>query len=82
LESVVTAHEVIHSVHQGKEEGLVLKLDYKKAYDKVNWEFLLEILQMRGFSGRWMGWIKDILQRGLVGLIVNNEEGEFFHIGK
>jgi hypothetical protein len=37
---------------------------------------------MRGFSGRWMDWIKDILQRGLVGLIVNNEEGKFFHIGK
>jgi hypothetical protein len=36
LESVVTTHEVIHSVHHGKKQGLVLKLDYEKAYDKVS----------------------------------------------
>jgi hypothetical protein len=36
LKSVVTAHEVLHSVHHGKQQGLVVKLDYEKAYDKVN----------------------------------------------
>jgi hypothetical protein len=36
LESVVTAHEVIHSVHKSKQSGFILKLDYEKAYDKVN----------------------------------------------
>lgn len=35
LESV-TAHEIIHSVHQKNEKGLVLKLDYEKAYDRLN----------------------------------------------
>ena len=28
LESVVTAHEILHSVHQLEEEGAILKLDY------------------------------------------------------
>jgi hypothetical protein len=48
LESVVTTHEVIHSMHHGKKQGLVLKLDYEKAYDKVSWQFLLDILEKRG----------------------------------
>ena len=39
LESVVTAHEVLHSIHSSKREGLVLKIDYEKAFDKVNLEF-------------------------------------------
>jgi hypothetical protein len=30
----------------------VLKLDYEKAYDKVNWQFLIEILEKRGFGDR------------------------------
>jgi hypothetical protein len=36
LESVVTTHEVLHQVHRCNQQGLVLKLDYEKAYDKVN----------------------------------------------
>jgi hypothetical protein len=40
LESVVTAHEVIHEVHKNKDKGLVLKLDY----EKVNLDFLYEVL--------------------------------------
>ena len=41
LESVVTAHEAIHDVHSRKEKGLVLKIDYEKAYDKVNLDFFI-----------------------------------------
>jgi hypothetical protein len=36
LESVVTAHEVMHSVHQFEDKGIVIKLDCEKAFNKVN----------------------------------------------
>jgi hypothetical protein len=32
---------------------LLLKLDISKAFDTVNWVFLLELLQAWGFSTRW-----------------------------
>jgi hypothetical protein len=48
LESVVVAHEVLHSVHKNKEPEVIIKLDYEKAYDRVNLDFLLEILRARG----------------------------------
>lgn len=41
LESIVTAHEVIHSVKTSGQKGLVLKIDNEKAYDKVNLGFSL-----------------------------------------
>jgi hypothetical protein len=31
LESVVVAHEVVHSIHKKKKAGVILKLDYEKA---------------------------------------------------
>jgi hypothetical protein len=40
LESVVTVHKVLHSVHSSQEPGIVLRLDYEKAFDKVNLDFL------------------------------------------
>jgi hypothetical protein len=82
LESVVIAHEVLHSVHQARKQSLVLKVDYKKAYDKVNWLFLMEILEKRGIGGKWLEWIRRIIFRGYVGLTINNVEGEFFQTGK
>jgi hypothetical protein len=50
LESVVVAHEVVHSVHKSKEPGVIIKLDYEKVYDRVNIDFLLEILTTKGFG--------------------------------
>lgn len=54
LESVVAAHEIIHEVHRNKESGVILKLDYEKAYDRVNWDFLEEMLNSRGFGVKWI----------------------------
>jgi SAM-dependent MidA family methyltransferase len=50
LESVVSAHEIFHAVAHGGQSGFVLKLDYEKAYDMVNRDFLIKMLTSRGFS--------------------------------
>jgi len=57
-------------------------LDYEKAYDKVNREFLLEILSKRNFGDRWIGWIKQHLYNGSVVVQVNEKVGNFFETGK
>jgi hypothetical protein len=82
LESVVTVHEVLHSVHCSKQPGMMLKLDYEKAYEKGNWEFLLDILQKRGFGGRWLRWIKCVLYKGSIGLPLIIKRVNFFKQGK
>lgn len=82
LESVVTAHEILHSVHSSKEKGLVLKLDYEKAFDKVNLDFLVELLTLRGFGPQIISWIKQFILGGSVGVKVNGVEGPYFKTGK
>ena len=82
LESVVTAHEVLHSTYHSGSPGLVLKLDYEKAFDKVNLDFLMEILEKRNFGPRWMKWIYQITHLGFVGVKLNGVEGNFFTTGK
>jgi hypothetical protein len=54
LESVVVAHEIIHNTVKNVGRDLVLKLDYEKAYDRVSWQFLEEMLISRGFDHRWI----------------------------
>jgi mannosylglycoprotein endo-beta-mannosidase len=50
LEAVVVLHETIHELHRKKMDGVLFKIDFEKAYDKVKWEFLQQTLRMKGFS--------------------------------
>jgi hypothetical protein len=56
IKSVVAAHEVIHATHSRKEKGLVFRIDYEKAYDRVSWEFIDSMLESRGFGSIFRGW--------------------------
>ena len=57
LDASLIANEVVDSLKK-KEKSVLCKLDIEKAYDTVNWNFLLLVLQNMGFGQRWLGWIK------------------------
>ena len=40
LDAVLIANELVDSTMRRKEQGMVYKLDIKKAYDSISWEFL------------------------------------------
>jgi hypothetical protein len=49
LDGVVILHETIHELHKKKKNGVILKLDFEKAYDKVNWSFCTADSENEGF---------------------------------
>jgi hypothetical protein len=51
--SALIAKECLDSQLTSGESGVLLKLDLKKAYDHVNWEFLLYLLNRCGFGEKW-----------------------------
>jgi hypothetical protein len=59
-----------------------LKLDYEKAYDWINIDFLIEVLKLRGFGDRWICWIKRVVIGGSVSVLANGEESPTFKTGK
>src|SRR3989337_3841463 len=40
LEGVVVLHETLHGIHSKKVDGVIFKVDFEKACDKVKWPFL------------------------------------------
>jgi hypothetical protein len=48
-ESFIHAVELTQLCHKRKKESIVVKLDFAKAFDTVNWDALLQILHARGF---------------------------------
>ena len=51
LDASLIANEVINSMQKRKERGVLCKLDIEKAYDQINWSFILKVLKKDGFWG-------------------------------
>jgi hypothetical protein len=82
LEGVLVLHETIHELHRKKMDGVLLKLDFEKAYDKVRWPFLQQVLRMKGFHPKWCQWINNFVTKGTVGIKVNDDIGHYFQTKK
>jgi hypothetical protein len=78
LEGVVVLHETIHELHSKKLDGVLFKIDFEKAYDKVKWPFLHQVLRIKSFPVKWCDWITKFTQGCSVGIKVNDDVGHYF----
>jgi hypothetical protein len=59
-------------------DGVIFKIDFEKAYDKVKWSFLQQTLRMKGFAPKWCRLIQSMVTSGSVGIKINDEIGHYF----
>ena len=52
LDVIFIANEIVNEKRRLREEGVVFKIDFEKAYDHVSWDFLDHVLEKKGFSPR------------------------------
>ena len=71
---------LIKDLHAAKRPALFLKLDIAKAFDMVNWSYLLELLEVLGFGAKWRSWITGLLSTASSSVLINGSQGrKFFH---
>jgi hypothetical protein len=56
----ILAHELMHTMKAKRGRGglMALKIDMEKAFDRMEWSFLLAILAKLGFHPTWINWIR------------------------
>jgi hypothetical protein len=72
------AYEYLHHCHRSKKEVLALKLDFEKAFDKVDHTFILQVLQAKGFGNLWCLWIKQLFCSASSAVLLNGIPGSSF----
>jgi len=78
MDAALIASECVDSRLKGAEAGLMCKLDIEKAYDHVNWRFLLNTLSQMGFGEKWLKWIDFCIKTVKFSVLVNGEPVGFF----
>lgn len=60
-------------LHAKRHPSVLLKVDIAKAFDTLNWTFLIELLLHLGFSRHWTNWISVILSTASTKILLNGE---------
>lgn len=82
LDGVLIANEAIHSWKHSTRGGLILKLDFERAYDCVNWGFLVDMMGKVGCGGKWCDWIKECISSVSMSVLINGSATKEFRTQK
>ncbi|RVW12426.1 LINE-1 reverse transcriptase-like [Vitis vinifera] len=78
LDASLIANEVIDYWLKRKEKGVICKLDIEKAYDSINWNFLMKVMRKMGFGDRWLKWIWWCISTASFSILVNGVPAGYF----
>ncbi|GJY10780.1 RNA-directed DNA polymerase, eukaryota [Tanacetum coccineum] len=63
-------------------KALIFKVDFKKTFDYVRWDYLDDVLRSFGFGNKWCNWIKGCLESAMGSILVNSSPTSEFHFYK
>lgn len=53
-------YDIMHYTEQNDMPGLLLLVDFEKAFDSISWSFLYKVLEFFGFGNSIISWIKTL----------------------
>ncbi|GJW54014.1 RNA-directed DNA polymerase, eukaryota, reverse transcriptase zinc-binding domain protein [Tanacetum coccineum] len=74
------ALEVIAWYRKRKQELMVFKVDFEKAFDYIRWDFLDLVMVKLGFGFKWRSWIHGCLHNARSYILINGSPTSKFEI--
>ena len=69
-------------VEKKKIPETLIKLDFQKAYDLVNWSFLELVMEKLGFGRKWIRWIMNCVSTASMSILLNGSPLKLFKMEK
>jgi hypothetical protein len=82
LDGVLVINELIDLAKRRKDKCLLFKVDFERAYDTVNWNFLDYMMGRMGFAEGWRRWIRACVFHSSMSVLVNGSPTVDFNVRK
>uniref|UniRef100_A0A8R7TQM1 Reverse transcriptase domain-containing protein n=1 Tax=Triticum urartu TaxID=4572 RepID=A0A8R7TQM1_TRIUA len=79
-ENFAYAAELVQLCHRRSAPTIVLKLDFAKAFDSIDWGSLRRIMLAHGFPTLWCDWMDDIFHSSRSAVLLNGVPVRWFDI--
>lgn len=68
---MLVINKVIDLAKRQKEECMLFKVNFEKAYDSVSWGYLEYTMGKMRFGEKWLCWIRFCLYSSTMSMLVN-----------
>jgi len=58
---------------------MIIQLDLAKAYDKLSWLYIKEVLVAYGFDQNWIRWVMALVTSASFSILLNGSPSKSFH---
>jgi len=79
---LTSLNEIVDEAQKFKKELLLFKVDFEKAYDSIDWNYLNEVMVKMGFPTLWRKWIKECVGTATTSVLVNGSPTDEFMLGR
>ena len=81
-ESTQLIYDLMHYTEKMQIPGLLMIIDFRKAFDSISWSFIYKTLSLMGFTEGFIKWIKLFNNNIKATVIQNGFTSEFFTISR
>ena len=74
--------DIVDDINNRGLGGAVLSLDQEKAFDRVDWSFLLRVLATMNFGSSFQQWVRLFYSRISSRILVNGEQSDSFFVSR
>lgn len=71
LDGVLVVNELVYLAKRRKEECMLFKVYFEKAYSSISWGSVEYMLDKMGFGSVWINWIRSYLHNSTMFVLVN-----------
>ena len=80
LDNIMLTQETLSWAKKSRQDAIFLKFDFSKAFDRVDWHFLFNIMAKMGFPNPFINMVKLRLKDGEASINVNGHISSSFPI--